>query len=570
MIPKLQTYKSISIFIISFKNNKKIKKKFKNMKDKLLQLLEIQDSSKIPFHFLFNGKRNIHFTFGIILSLLMNIISFLFSITLILELLHHSKPSVNYAQFQSSMTTNMTLNTKQLLFTIAFRDKDYKLINDPTIASLNAFYERTTTFNGVINIEELQLDFMNCSNVYPLFKEFGVSDNFDNVGLINYNCYNYTEPIIIGGKYGTEFYANLAFYISKCRNSSDSNITCKSEEDIDDLLEKGWLQITYVSSYVDFNNYSHPIQYVTEDTYIMFDVKMNKKMYVFFSPLQIFSENNILFSNEKKETSTKHDITTTDIISVLDNGIISSIMVCPSFTVDKYYRRYIKIQEIGASIGGLYSGLSIISFLLTAFYKLRYVEMKIINELFFFGSEHLLNDKKSLFKFLPNLKFENNNNNTDDKKEMILNNRLISLKGINNNNVIDVKIPDKIKRNSLNFANNKFNKFFYYKIDLGLKNSLKMIFCVFKNEIKENYKEYIFVKKELLKYIDYSQVTKYFMDVEKIKSLLNKYNLSEKWVSEKKLIAIDIPNNNNNNNHVSKMIHSTILANSNFVFNNDM
>ena len=540
------------------------------MKDKLLQLLEIQDSSKIPFHFLFNGKRNIHFTFGIILSLLMNIISFLFSITLILELLHHSKPSVNYAQFQSSMTTNMTLNTKQLLFTIAFRDKDYKLINDPTIASLNAFYERTTTFNGVINIEELQLDFMNCSNVYPLFKEFGVSDNFDNVGLINYNCYNYTEPIIIGGKYGTEFYANLAFYISKCRNSSDSNITCKSEEDIDDLLEKGWLQITYVSSYVDFNNYSHPIQYVTEDTYIMFDVKMNKKMYVFFSPLQIFSENNILFSNEKKEISTKHDITTTDIISVLDNGIISSIMVCPSFTVDKYYRRYIKIQEIGASIGGLYSGLSIISFLLTAFYKLRYVEMKIINELFFFGSEHLLNDKKSLFKFLPNLKFENNNKNNDDKKEMILNNRLISLKGINNNNVIDVKIPDKIKRNSLNFANNKFNKFFYYKIDLGLKNSLKMIFCVFKNEIKENYKEYIFVKKELLKYIDYSQVSKYFMDVEKIKSLLNKYNLSEKWVSEKKLIAIDIPNNNNNTNHVSKMIHSTILANSNFVFNDDM
>ena len=540
------------------------------MKDKLLQLLEIQDSSKIPFHFLFNGKRNIHFTFGIILSLLMNIISFSFSITLILELLHHSKPSVNYAQFQSSMTTNMTLNTKQLLFTIAFRDKDYKLINDPTIASLNAFYERTTTFNGVINIEELQLDFMNCSNVYPLFKEFGVSDNFDNVGLINYNCYNYSEPIIIGGKYGTEFYANLAFYISKCRNSSDSNITCKSEEDIDDLLEKGWLQITYVSSYVDFNNYSHPIQYVTEDTYIMFDVKMNKKMYVFFSPLQIFSENNILFSNEKKETSTKHDITTTDIISVLDNGIISSIMVCPSFTVDKYYRRYIKIQEIGASIGGLYSGLSIISFLLTAFYKLRYVEMKIINELFFFGSEHLLNDKKSLFKFLPNLKFENNNNNNNDKKEMILNNRLISLKGINNNNVIDVKIPDKIKRNSLNFANNKFNKFFYYKIDLGLKNSLKMIFCVFKNEIKENYKEYIFVKKELLKYIDYSQVSKYFMDVEKIKSLLNKYNLSEKWVSEKKLIAIDILKNNNNTNHVSKMIHSTILANSNFVFNDDM
>ena len=71
------------------------------MKDKIIQVLEIQDSSKIPFHFLFNGKRNIHFPLGILLSLLINIISFLFSITLILELIHHSKPSVNYAQFQS-------------------------------------------------------------------------------------------------------------------------------------------------------------------------------------------------------------------------------------------------------------------------------------------------------------------------------------------------------------------------------------------------------------------------------------------------------------------------------------
>ncbi len=60
----------------------------------------------------------------------------------------------------------------------------------------------------------------------------------------------------------------------------------------------------------------------------MFDVKMNKKMYIFFS---IFSENNILFSNEKKETSPKHDMITSNIISLLDNGIISLI-----YTVKKY------------------------------------------------------------------------------------------------------------------------------------------------------------------------------------------------------------------------------------------
>ena len=92
------------------------------MKEKLICLLEAQDSFKSPFHFLFHGKRNIHFPFGMILSLLINFASFCLSITLLFELLNHSKPSVNYAKFQSSMTKNMTLNTKELLFTIAFRD----------------------------------------------------------------------------------------------------------------------------------------------------------------------------------------------------------------------------------------------------------------------------------------------------------------------------------------------------------------------------------------------------------------------------------------------------------------
>ncbi len=92
------------------------------MKGKLIYLLEAQDTSKSPFQFLFHGKRNIHFPLGMFLSLLINIASFCLSMTLLFELLNHSKPSVNYAKFHSSMTTNMTLNTKELLFTIAFRD----------------------------------------------------------------------------------------------------------------------------------------------------------------------------------------------------------------------------------------------------------------------------------------------------------------------------------------------------------------------------------------------------------------------------------------------------------------
>ena len=257
------------------------------MKDRLIRLLEIQDSFKSPFQFLFHGKRNIHFPLGILLSLLINFASICLSVTLMLQLIFHSQPNVNYAKFTTSMSSNMTLNTKELLFTIAIRDKNYNLINDPSYGYILPTYERTYSNKGNFEIEIVTLDFMNCSNVYPLFEELGVSDRFNSTGLINYNCYNFTEPIIIGGKYGTDFYANLDFYIMKCRNSSDSDIICKSEEEIDSVMQNGWLQITYVSSYIDFYNYSNPIQYITEDTYFNLDVSMNKQMYIYFSLLEI-------------------------------------------------------------------------------------------------------------------------------------------------------------------------------------------------------------------------------------------------------------------------------------------
>ena len=138
------------------------------MKEKLITFLEIQDSSKSPFQFLFKGKRNIYFPFGMFLSLLINISTICLSTILLLELIYHSKPNVSFAKFQSQLTKNMTLNTKELIFTITFRDKNHNLINDPSIAFIKANYLKTIAKNGIINSYVFNLTSMNCSNIYPI------------------------------------------------------------------------------------------------------------------------------------------------------------------------------------------------------------------------------------------------------------------------------------------------------------------------------------------------------------------------------------------------------------------
>ena len=94
------------------------------------------------------------------------------------------------------------------------------------------------------------------------------------------------------------------------------------------------------------------------------------------------------------------------------------------------------------------------------------------------------------------------------------------------------------------------------------------MFCCSKSQTRINYNEHRFVFKALLKYIDNIEVSKFFLDVEKIKFILKSNNIiSDEWVSKNKLVFLNI--SNNDLKEVSKMVNSTVLFNSNMFFGGD-
>lgn len=461
------------------------------------EVLNLQDNFYMQFTILFKGDRRIHSKIGVILSLLINFICIAMFITLLFQLINHSNPSVTTVQLSSSVTTNITLNTKDLLLAIGLRDKFFQTITDNSIARLIPYYQLTVPTNNTLIQTEEELDIVNCTALYPLFKELGIENRFDSNGLKDYNCFNNTKSkkeIVLGGKYGDEFYGNLAFYVKKCRNSTDSNIVCKPEEVINDYIQGGWLQITYVTSFVDFNNFTSPIQYVTENFYTTIDVNLNKVVYSFFMPVYFYSENNIIFSNTKNEKAIKNDKHTTDINLSTENGVLYTIYICPSFNVDKYYRRYVKIQEIGASTGGFWSGLSIVGIILLTFPQLQDFQMKIANSLFEFSSEKRLTHGD--FLFVPKI-----------------------IKQISSKQILTLR-------------KNK------YKLDLGMKNTLRLFVFQCSNNAKDMKKQYDLIQNKILKYIDFTQASRIFREMDMIKNILIHHSLTSGFPYEK--IAYDI------------------------------
>ena len=503
------------------------------------------DSFDVPFTFLFNGSKKFYTPFGISFSLIIIIICSIYGIILFIELISHNNPSLNYEKITSSSKYNMTFND-DILFTIAFRNSNYKIINDPTIGYIEGTYEKMVSVNGTLKQTTTKLIFFNCSNLYDKFEKLEQGNRFKSLGLSNYSCFKNAnnDPIILGGVYGTDFYGNLAFYIKKCVNDSSSNIICKDEETIEKNIQNGWLQISYLSAYIDYYNYSNPIQYKALGTYSQIDVNVNKIIYSYFNPVFIYTDSNVLFPMKTIKKSFKEEIIIRDINVFTQNGIVFTIYLCPSDTVEKYKRSYIKIHNIGSYVAGVYFILHSLFSFFYSYFQNKLIETVLANNLFTFASHCSIGKKYSLFSLKKNRKNYINLNKVNNKKKLTE----INKNTFNNSFLILNKINSELNKSNmhrtlscslLNISNKlvtykneneklkKINKLKYYNFSINFIKATKMVFLPFLKSSKEYIKENKFIKNNLNKLIDYKIINKKFVTIDIIKKVVlqNEKNL---------------------------------------------
>ncbi len=509
----------------------------------------------VPFIFLFNGSKKFYTSFGFTFSLIIIIICFIYGTILFYELISHNNPSLNYEKITTSSKYNMTFN-EDILFTIAFRDKNYKIINDPSIGYIEGTYEKMVSINGTLKQTITKLIFFNCSNLYDKFVKLEQGKKFKSLDLYKYTCFKNenNEPIILGGIYGTDFYGNLAIYIKKCINDSSSNVICKDKETIEKNMENGWLQISYLSAFIDYNNYSHPIQYKQLGTYSLIDVNINKIIYSYFNPVFIYTDSNIIIPFKTMKKSFKEESVIRDINLLTENGTVFTVYVCPSDTVEKYNRSYIKVYNIGSYVAGVYFILHSFFAFFYSFFQNKLIETVLANNLFTFISEFPIEKKYSLFSIKKNMKnfinlknvnniyvkkFTDKSKNDFNKNVLNMNKFNFELKSNRHKNLSYslLDASNKLILNKIENENLKIKKFKYYNFSIDFIKAMKIVLFPFLKSSKEFIKEHIFIKKNINKLIDYKIINKklVLLDIIKNKVLKNENNL----ISDKKYLFLN-------------------------------
>ena len=359
------------------------------MKKVLSEFLIAQDHFGITPAFLHKGRNQYNTFLCKIFSLLMNLGCISIFITKLIELTKKSNPTVNHVSLWKSMGPNNTLNSNTFVASFGILDQNNILFHDPSYLTLEAYYEIGSIENGNYIVTKNKLNPINCTEInYNVYKKYGFEEEFHSNILSNFYCFNsteYNDEIVIGGIYGHDFYGCIHAILQKCQNSSNSDIICKTEKEIDSKINGFWFEFFFIDQFIDIYNYTQPIQTFGNSLYTWVTPDFSKSIKAYFNQVTVYSDNGILFDSIKESIAFKYDQNTYDVKANNQDGKLVEFSIISSRNDEKYYRSYIKIQDVFATVGGIFNGLIIGGSIVFGYFGAVKYQKELIKSLFNFS-----------------------------------------------------------------------------------------------------------------------------------------------------------------------------------------
>ncbi len=258
------------------------------------------------------------------------------------------------------------------------------------------------------------------------------------------------------------------FNITTCKNGTDSNIICKTQEEINEKIEGSYLVFSYQDTILDPKNFTNPNSFTLKNYYTLLSDKYIKHLFFYMKNIDYISDSGILFSSEEK----KNFIQTENIRESIDYNtediIIKGIFML-SNNRDIIKRNYNKIQDVLAKVGGFIQSITFILVIFNYFYSTINFYIFLMNKLYFYDLNEIIKTKEpsNLKNYISNYdntikmrdietnkKKDFDNCEIDHKKNGDFNNQNSQDKSINNNNNVNINLnKSKICKNNISQDN---------------------------------------------------------------------------------------------------------------------
>lgn len=380
---------------------------------------------------------------------------------------------------------SLSENKLRLVLALGLTDGFNVIHHDETIFQIDAF--QYLVINGA-NSTRNRIKLRRCQEFD--FKDF--SEEFKKLGLEEALCLN--DDFKIGGFWDEEKLNYLQISINKCVNGSD--ITCKSNDEIQRFFSDKYFSYWIEQNSFDLNNYKEPVNPKIKNLYRGLEYGQTKIIRFFMKNANILTDSGIIYSQSERIKSYTHGNIEFDSTS---SEIEFGRLVIYSSEVNLIFqRRYQKMFDVLASLGGVINVFIIFGSII-----IKYIHDWNINELIL----------KKLHAFKPsynNFKLQktNINHNSNMRRLEDREGGRSTVKGSSSNESSPIIVGPR-----RNF------KVFQTVFNLSLIERLYLI-CKKRKRRNEQEKIYLDFLKKSKEKIDLIEILKKIEEIEKIKQVI--------------------------------------------------
>lgn len=310
------------------------------------------------------------------------------------DIIYKEKP-ISY--IQSDLTEkylNINITKQTFPFSFTMTDNDNVPLVDFSYLTIKLFTyeyeldEKTDTYR-VKNLTEHDTKFCEYSD-FPIIKK----SLFDDAQLSLTLCPKEHISFNLFGSWHENKLKFIQISVEKCKNSTNSDILCKTNDEIKKYIGNLTvnLNLYYSDTKVLINNNTNPVEYLTASRFKYVVSEYYKEIVYTIQTHNIYTDNGFLFSTAEETNFFKLVEDFTDFRQISESYLQLLVFEIYSSNISQsYYRRYLKIPDIIASMGGILKVFSLTFLYLNTIFSEVEKNIAIVNEVF------ILSKKKSKF-----------------------------------------------------------------------------------------------------------------------------------------------------------------------------
>jgi hypothetical protein len=304
-------------------------------------------------------------------------------------------------------------------FFIGIQNKRAQYYLDPTIVKLTIEYiTYTREFEGdtIKWVRRGRFLRMEPCELVTHFSNF--TDLFSNLPLPTLYCVNPEDGknMSLAGAWGEQKLNMIKMEVRPCKNSTESETetVCKPQKEIEETLSGGYFVINHVDTLFEPKNYTHPSKHFRRNYFTSMSNKYFKEVSINFHNVEYNTDHGILTEEIKTDKYLQLD----ELREYYDfrsdsTEVMLTCLLRMSNMKYQFNRKYLKIQDVVAQVGGLANAMFLIVNLMYSNFSLAGYYLYLGEKLFELNNEEKIDEMSLVNKvFLHSKKNPNPNNNS--------------------------------------------------------------------------------------------------------------------------------------------------------------